>query len=501
MKLKKTVAALLLLCICCVFPTSCAEGKAEKIIKKAEKYLDENSYGIVITSSVTSTDSSISEALGNTASSMAVTFDGDSYRLESSLGDERITRLYVGGVLYTDESVIGLLTKQVAKNDSTKTAWKNEYTAGCNIEIKLSDYEKIERTKASDGSVTITCGMIAESVVDSFEKRLKEELGINEADAEISLDRERTTLTVTVDEEGRYTDIKEVCAMSLLYKDGYRALISMNTDREYVYGATTVLSAPDNAEAYVELGGDYKGVFGDSFSMTTNIITWETTSDEVKARLSGLGMHNILYVDGDNYRIVYPNTNKPEQEGGIADGVEIEITVVDGIEYYKEKATYNGESYEELIKKELNDSEYSNNFATRVFGNVFHVLARNFNSATVTQADGATTVTFVGFSEDYYNSLLESFNYYSSDGVLLIPDTKSSSYTVKIDSEGRYVESNLEIYVTPYDPEEQILYNAEYIRVQKIFDFATAEQFYEDSDEGAKWITAPENADEYLSGQ
>ena len=131
--------------------------------------------------------------------------------------------------------------------------------------------------------------------------------------------------------------------------------------------------------------------------------------------------------------------------------------------------------------------------------NFIPAFARGFVDISVsTDEDGNTVVSCSGLAEDYFYELYESLNANYTGGKVLVPQESECSYTVVIDPNGRYLKSELAVWVTVLkDASSQLVIGEEYYCVRRTFDYTEAESFYKDAAEGETWVKIPENHEEY----
>ena len=493
---------------------SVGDGKAEKLLEEAYGKLDTLPHTVTVSSYTTSTDSDLAAELGAEKSSVTVTVDGADYSFTETRGDVKITYLFVDGVLYVNESFIGVITKEPLtaerydgmsdeeynKAEAEMKERRDEYRARFVDEylddIVIEDYSSYTKSKNDDGSTTLILGPITEKMADKLEGELSGWESVFESIKDSYIDRDRSTVTVKLDSEGRMTSVKTVYALAVVYSDGYTVLVSFINEKSYSYSGSELVT-PSDADGYIGVDSDYKDLLGQSFTVTTDIITREGIDAEVSMKLqNALGRHSIVYVDKNNYSITYPFTGDSESTYKTT----LTNTLIGDTLYAKMEETFGEEKYETLEKYTLTEVGFDYYYKNAVMINFIPTFARGYLDIRVNATDsGSTVITCSALEENYFYELYELLNTGAyPGGKILVPQENSCEYKVTIDENGRYTSSEFAVWVTVLqDAETQIVVGEELIVVRRTFDYAEAEEFYQYAKEGDSWVKAPANAADY----
>ena len=507
------VATLLTLATACGKDGEIDKEEAAGIIDDAMARLETNAHTVTMSSYITSTDTEIASAIGENKTSVVITIDGDNYAFTEKRGAETIDYLFVDDVLYVNESFIGIITKQsfavtrtdgmteaeyqakLAEMQEKKDVNYEKYVGRYLEQIALSDYEGFVRSTDSDGRLTLTLGPL----VNSAALKMQSELG-NWADSfasikESYIDRDRSTVTVKLDEDGRPESIKSIYALAIVFEDNYRALVSFVSEKTYSY-ENSYLATPSDADGYIDMEEGYLGLLDQSFTVTTDIITRaEVDDDAIEILERVFGKHSITRVDKNNFEVKYPFV-------GAEDAVlklDSEYVMFGDLFFMKDEYTYNGEASAELGKYKLTAAGQDRYYKNVVMINFIPAFARGFvDITTSTDDDGNTVIKCSGLAEDYFYELYESLNANYTGGKVLVPQEAECSYTVVISPEGKYLESELAVWVVVLqDATSQLVVGEEYYCVRRTFDYTEAENFYKDAGEGETWVKVPENHEDY----
>ena len=508
-----TVATLLTLATACGKDGDIDREEAEKIVDGAMAKLETNAHTVTLSSYITSTDSEIAAAIGENKTAVVITIDGDNYAFTEKRGTEKIDYLFVDDVLYVNESFIGIITKEsyavtktsgmtdaqyqakLAEMKEKKDKNSEKYVGQFLEEISFGDYEGFEKTTDSDGKVTLTLGPIVKSVATKMQGELGNWTDSFDSIKESYIDRDRSTVTVKLDEQGRPESIKTIFALAIVFEDNYRALVSFTTEKTYSY-ENSYLATPSDADGYIDMNEGYLGLLDQSFTVTTDIITRsEVDDDAIKLLKNVFGEHSITRVDKDNFEVKYPFVGAEDA----ALKLNSEYVMFGDLFFMKDEYIYNGESTAELGKYKLTAIGKDQYYKNVVMINFIPALARGFVDISVsTDEDGNTVVSCSGLAEDYFYELYESLNANYTGGKVLVPQESECSYTVVIDPNGRYLKSELAVWVTVLkDASSQLVIGEEYYCVRRTFDYTEAENFYKDAAEGETWVKIPENHEEY----
>ena len=515
----RIVSMLLVAVAMLAFTTACGgdteidRKEATEIVDGAMAKLETNAHTVTVSSYISSTDFGIAEAIGENRSTVQITIDGDSYAFTEKRGTERIEYLFVDDVLYVNESFIGIITKQsfaVAKtagmtddeyrdllvNMQNKKNENYENFVGRYLEdIILTDYEGFSRDTDRDGRLTLVLGPIKESVAE----RMQDELG-NWTEAfdsikESYMDRDRSTVTVKLDEEGRPESITTIYALAIVFQDDYRALVSFVNEMTYSY-ENSKLATPSDAKGYIDMEEGYLGLLNQSFTVTSDVITKAEADSTVIAKLQNVfGQHNIVRVDKDNFEVKYPFVGAEDA----ALKYSAQTILVGDVMFVKDEYDYSGEISCDLSKYKLTAAGLDTYYKNVVMVSFIPAFARDFVDINVTKDDdGNSVITCSGLTESYFYQLYDSFNVNYTGGKVLVPQETGCTYTVVIDPSGRYLKSELAVWVTVLDDaKSQIVVGEEYYCVRRTFDYAEAEAFYKDAAEGESWVRIPEDQDKY----
>lgn len=496
----------------------------ERLTEKAEVYLKENAYYVQITSSNSSTNPSLNEALKSDRKTASLTVDGENYLAMLPQGGVNISYFMFGDTFYVNEGALGIVTKEslkllrenykddeayaaaVAEVEKIKKENYGKYVTPYLNDFKLSDYEETDVTKGTGGTKTLVCSMLVESVASQFGAQYKDNPELSKFFEGAEVDRRRSTTTIIFDAEGRYSAIKTVYAIAVSLSDGTKELLMMNTERTFKYGDVAKLVEPNNSSYNViEYGADNTEVFDEPFTVTTKLEYNEQKYGEVNIKnlkmilsgifSSGFGDHTVR-VDGKNYEISY-NYGQAEDEKHLTSliGDYLYTTFVKG-------------EAKELSKTKASEYyNYSNGYYGRggayneaVISAIMPISTRFFNTAEVKEnSDGTYTIDYSTITEDFFFSLYESMNSAStSTGAFYVPEASGCFYTVKVDKDGRILSTRLKIHVSAVTDTTAMTPVAEaYIAFDRTFDYDTAESFYKNAKEGDKWVTLPEKEADY----
>ncbi len=501
--LKKTVCAILVACICAsiLLLSSCADGdisleKATKLVGRAEKYLSENSYNVTVSVMNTSTSS----AVQSEAASVMLTVDGENYSCTESRGEKNITFLFVDDVFYVNESFIGIITKEPMTGTSAEIAEEKaenyeRYIGSYLQDIKLSDYEHFEKITANDGSVTLVCAPLSKAVADASGKEFEEAILADRTIEDMYIDRDRSSLTIKLDAEGRFTSIKKVNSVAVVYKDGASELVTNTNERNYTY-QNSELETPADADNYIGMNGGYKDLFGGSaFEVTTKVnadSTMDSTTQSILQNFFGT-TDNTLKVDGNYYHYVYDYS---DTSSGYGQKYE-ELLHGDKL-YLSDSITYDEETSTDLAYIKVTDENFDYYYYQRVIAAYVPSLARNYNVVKVSTEGKNTKVECEVLEEEYFFNIYKSLNEYSYSQYLIIPKENNCSYTVVFDENGRYLSTELFMTFGLYTKEDtQTPVTTHTFKITRTFDYTEADAFYKDAEKGDSWIKAPENAADY----
>ena len=377
---------------------SCNDYKEEGILASeakaktdyAEEYIKNNPFNVSVAVSTTSTDPSFSSQ----SSSVYLTVDGENYSYTEPRGDVDITHLFVDGVMYVNESFMGIITKEPISSAEKIAENYKKYVTDNGYNIKFTDYTSFNAVK-SDGVTTITSIAYAKSAADKMNKELEKLIEAGSDLLSMRIDTERSTLTVTLDEQGRYTSVKVADVTVLTYKDGSKELIRSTYSRVYTYENAKLIT-PSDAGNYIGMTSGYKDVFGQSLTIKTEGSFTGAPDSTTKSLLSSMFGHNSLVkVDKNNcsYEVPYP-----------ADQSAFKNTVTflgDKIYFYESYGDEVGRTYADVPAEEF-DYWYSQ----YVIANYIPTLARGYNLIDVAVGeDGLITVVCSYISEDYFFNL------------------------------------------------------------------------------------------------
>lgn len=507
------VATLLTLATACGKDGDIDRDEAEDIVEAAIEKLDTNAHTVTVSSYITSTDSEIAAAIGENKTAVVITIDGDNYAFSEKRGTEKIDYLFVDDVLYVNESFIGIITKEsyaVTKTSSMTEAQYQEklaemqqkkdknyekYVGQFLEEISFGDYEGFMKATDSDGKVTVTLGPLVESAAMKMQGELGNWTDSFDSIKESYIDRDRSTVTVKLDAEGRPESIKTIFALAIVFEDNYRALVSFVSEMTYSY-ENSYLATPSDAAGYIDMNEGYLGLLDQSFTVTTDIITKNEVDDDAIKILEGVfGRHSITRVDKDNFEVKYPFVGAEDA----ALKLNSEYVLFGDLFFMKDEYIYNGESSSELGKYKLTAAGKDQYYKNVAMINFIPALARGFVDISVsTDEGGNTTISCSGLREDYFYELYEELNASYTGGKVLVPQEPECAYTVVIDPDGRYLKSELAVWVTVLkDASSQLVIGEEYYCVRRTFDYTEAENFYKDAAEGETWVKIPENHEEY----
>ena len=507
------VATLITLATACGKDGAIDKEEAVGIVEGAMAKLDTNAHTVTVSSYITSTDSEIAAAIGENKTTVVITIDGDNYAFTEKRGTEKIDYLFVDDVLYVNESFIGIITKEsyavtktsdmsdadyqakLAEMQEKKDKNYEKYVGQFLEEISFGDYESFNKETASDGRVTLTLGPLVKGAATKMQGELGNWTDAFDSIRESYIDRDRSTVTVKLDEQGRPESIKTIYALAIVFEDNYRALVSFVSELTYSY-ENSYLATPSDAEGYIDMNEGYLGLLDQSFTVTTDIVTKSEVDDDAIAKLKNVfGCHNIVKVDKNNFEVKYPFV-------GAEDAVlklNSEYVMFGDLFFMKDEYTYNGEASAELGKYKLTAAGQDRYYKNVVMINFIPAFARGFvDITTSTDDDGNTVINCSGLAEDYFYELYESLNANYTGGKVLVPQEPECSYTVVISPEGKYLKSELAIWVTILqDATTQLVIGEEYYCVSRTFEYTEAENFYKDAAEGETWVKIPENHEDY----
>ncbi len=483
------------------------KSRANKMIAKAEEKLLNESYQLVLTTVADSTNAAIKESLKNTDPlSITVVLDGDSFLLADPIGDGMVTYCYYDGTLYIDESVTNTYTRS-EMNAEKLASFREMYITPNIIEYKADGYTKSKITKDKDGNKAVLLYNLTDKKTEEIEAGLKTD-NISSITAAMSVDQNETGTIIIFDDEGRYKSIEQVYGIRMDFGD-YKALVTLTAKKEYSYGNSAKLSKP---EGFVDLSGDYKDIFASSFKVTTNVGV-STNDDELLERLYsvdalfGSVRHNILSIDGNNFKCEYPNTAEPAEGQAEADGISEVWTLIGDTLYLDYKQTNGGETVNEKLKQDsLVGANRTSAFYEHVKVNIFPAFARDFTDMTVSKdQNGVTTVVCRGLSESMYNglsSVMNAMTGQSGSTLGIVINNDKCTYIVTYDENGRFLSTKVTIDVTPVDITDNYPFDSESIYIERTFDYDDAESYYESvgaAYQKETWIKAPDDASEYRS--
>ena len=507
------VATLITLATACGKDGDIDKEEAVGIVEGAMAKLETNAHTVTLSSYITSTDSEIAAAIGENKTAVVITIDGDNYAFTEKRGTEKIDYLFVDDVLYVNESFIGIITKEsyavtktsgmtdaqyqekLAEMQEKKDKNYEKYVGQFLEEISFGEYEGFEKTTDSDGKVTLTLGPLVKGAATKMQGELGNWTDAFDSIKESYIDRDRSTVTVMLDEQGRPESIKTIYALAIVFEDNYRALVSFVSEMTYSYENSN-LATPSDAAGYIDMNEGYLGLLDQSFTVTTDIVTKsEVDNEAIKLLKNVFGEHSITRVDKDNFEVKYPFV-------GAEDAVlklNSEYVMFGDLFFMKDEYTYNGEASAELGKYKLTAAGQDSYYKNVVMINFIPAFARGFvDITTSTDDDGNTVINCSGLEEDYFYELYESLNANYTGGKVLVPHEPECTYTVVISPEGKYLESELAISVIVLqDATTQLVIGEEYYCVRRTFDYTEAENFYKDAAEGETWVKIPENHEEY----
>ena len=501
------------------FATACGDDgeidrkEATEIVEGAMAKLETNAYTVTVTSYVSSTDSEIATAIGENRSSVIITLDGDSYAFTEKRGTESIRYLFVDDVLYVNESFIGIITKQSYAVNKTADMTDDEYReklaemqkeknenyenfVGKYLEdVTLMNYDAFNKETDKDGKVTLVLGPIKENVALGMQDELGNWTEAFDSIKESYMDRDRSTVTVKLDEEGRPESVKTIYALAIVFQDNYRALVSFVNEMTYSY-ENSKLATPSDAAGYIDMEAGYLGLLNQSFTVTTDIIQAKEADADAFAKLQNVfGRHNIVKVDKNNFEVKYPSTSAEDA----ALKYTSESIVFGNTMYLKDEIDYNGTISSELSKYKLTVARMDKYYKDTVMINFIPAFARGFvDIKTSKDEDGNTVISCSGLGESYFYQLYDELNANYLGGKVFVPQEASCSYTVVLGPDGRYLKSELAVWVTILDDAKtQIVLGEEYYCVRRTFDYSEAEEFYKNAQDGDTWVKIPENSEEY----
>ena len=507
------ITALVLLFATACGGTSIGRAEATRIVENAVAKLDEAPHTVTITSYTTSTDSEIAAAIGENKSSIEITLDGDSYAVDEKRGTQTIKYLFVDDVLYVNESFIGIITKQSFAVNRVDGMTDAEYAAAISAaneekaklydkfvgkyieEIQLIDYEDFNRYEDADEVDTLVLGPLKDSVAARLHGELGNWTASFDSIKDSYVDCDRSTVTIKLDDEGRISSVKTIYALAIVFQDNYRALVSFVSDVTYSYDVLS-LATPSDAAGYIDMESGYRGLLDQSFSVTTDVITWaEKDSDAIALLERVFGRHSIVRVDKDNYEIKFPSTSSDD---ALIKMNSESILFGDALFMKAEYIQEDNVSFD-LIKFKVTAAGFDYYYRDAVMINFIPSFARGYVNITVsTDDDGNTTISCSGLAEDYFYELYEELNANYTGGKVLVPQESQCSYTVVIDPNGRYLKSELAVRVTVLqDASTKFVIGEEYYCVRRTFEYTEAENFYKDAAEGETWVKIPENHADY----
>lgn len=486
----KIISLIALLATAFLLLPSCKEAEeAAELVSFAEEHLKSNPYTVSITAATSSTDSQVKPE----GATVTLTVDGESYAFTENRGEASISYLFVDGVFYVNESFIGVITKEPITNSETIAENYEKYVTQYKNDFNLNDYEDFEIDEES-GVTTITSTAFSPEAAKARNEELKKLVAPKTGVASMTVDTERSTISITLDELGRYKSIRIVDATEIRYDDGGRELLRSTYTRNYSY-ENSRLATPSDTAKYIGMTGGYKDVLDTSFTVKTEVAVTGSPDSITESVLSGFfaqSANKVIKVDGNNYYV-------ERTSAGEIPIKETETFVGDKIYVFSGYGTKGEDGYEEeLGYRVVPEVDFDSWYYRNVISNYIPTLARGYNEIDVgVGTDGRTTVVCSYLSEEYFYNLYESLNYIPNSKIL-VPVEDGFSYTVVADESGRYLKTEFLITVRACNNDEQLSLVGTYTyKVTRTFDYTEAEEFYKNAEEGATWISAPENAEDY----
>ncbi len=480
----KIISLIALLATAFLLLPSCKEAEeAAELVSFAEEHLKSNPYTVSITAATSSTDSQVKPE----GATVTLTVDGQSYAFTESRGEASISYLFVDGVFYVNESFIGVITKEPITNPETIAENYEKYVTQYKNDFNLNDYEDFEIDE-EDGITTVTSTAFNEEVAAKRNEELKKLVDPKTGVKTMRVDTERSAITVVFDELGRYKSIRIVDATEIIYEDGGRELLRSTYTRNYSY-ENSRLATPSDADKYIGMTGGYKDIFDTSFTVKTEASLTGNPDASTGAIIStGFGQNSVVKVDKNSYYYEFTSTSDTMTYKSTS-------TMVGNKLYFTEQAN---EDEPALTYITVPETDFDYWYYQNVISNYIPTLARGYNEIDVgVGSDGRTTVVCSYLSEEYFYNLYESLNYMSYSKIL-VPVEDGFSYTVVADESGRYLKTEFLITVKACNNDAAMSVVGTYTyKVTRTFDYTEAEEFYKDAEEGATWISAPENAKDY----
>lgn len=249
--MKKILSVLLVLGLALSFAACGGTKEPEQLIAEAEAAMVGGKYISTVTTDISTDSPELGEALSLLGSmqSIPIMIDGDNMKLSASADGSNATMTLYDGILYyyVSYGTQSVKVKYSADSDDAQEILPQDLEA--KVPLGLSCFGSVELTE-SDGVTTVSC---TEIDTDSIELiQTVDELGLEALlgeGSEISADA--VSMTVAL-EGGRLSSMTVSYTLCVTY-NGQTQTVSVTESAEFDYDTYFEISAPFDAESYMDL--------------------------------------------------------------------------------------------------------------------------------------------------------------------------------------------------------------------------------------------------------
>lgn len=251
MKIKKLLAAMLILAVTLISFVSCEEKKtAAELEVSAAAYMLTNPYVVKMSYDLNSDNEDINDTFELLDMDTEIAMDGKNFKVSTGLVGQTMTVLYADGMMYMDAAGAKIKVA-VSEEDYAKVA--EEMIGEAEMIFTSSDFDDVEVVKSSDGTYTVKCNEVSDGALD----KVNEFAASYNDMGSFSIDSLRYEMVY--DKDGRAT-VAEIGFEMAVDMDGVSAAVSVKSVATYAYEGAKNITAPADADQYTEMDfGDIMG--------------------------------------------------------------------------------------------------------------------------------------------------------------------------------------------------------------------------------------------------
>ncbi len=251
--MKKIVSVMLaLVLVACMFAlTSCDSVKPA--LEKADKALKEEPYVVKMSMDFECDDQTLNAVFDAMSMEIPITVDGDNMSMDLTMdlmGQSIGAKMsVVDKVLYSnvDMGALGSTKMKATLNDEQLKEFASEN--GAEMPVDYFQFEKLEMEK-KDGKQVITCSGITTEGLTALNEQMGE--AVKAMGAEAAAGDLSYVITLA---DGKYETVALTCSYSITV-EGKTYTVSMTMNAKYEYKDVAKVTAPSDADTYIEVGYD-----------------------------------------------------------------------------------------------------------------------------------------------------------------------------------------------------------------------------------------------------